>query len=183
MTAPTFLAPDELWPTKLPNSFLKRVQETMAFLPDVPPRYPICDLGEPNPLKEMIAEKWHLIESIDIDLDYQRLQGQWGTILCFEVLEHLFNPLFALENMKQALVPDGRIFLSTPYQWPQILKAKHHFHEVPTDRLEWLFDRAGLRIENRGKATIAGRWYEHVTGFRPILRYFQHTRLFQLSAK
>lgn len=172
---PTYLEKEELYPKKFPNSFLNRVKETKEFIDKI--EFPACDCGENNPMKEMINP---YITSINVDFDRDNFPGQWKTITCFEVLEHLYNPLFFLENLKKALLPDGYIYLSTPYQFPQFLKAVHHFHEIPTDRLMWLFDEAGLKIVKQGKVTIAGNWYNHIRGFRPLLRYFQKTRIYKL---
>ena len=173
----TFLPKKELWPNKLPNSFLLRAKQTIEFIDEI--RFPACDLGENNPLKEMINLK---IESLKIDFDYKAIANKYKTIFCFEVLEHLFNPLFALESMKNALLKDGFIYLSTPCQ-PHFIWGKHHFHEIDTGRLMWLFDRAELKIIKQGKATIAGKWYNHIQGVRPLIRLFQKTRLYKLSKK
>lgn len=181
MKSPTFLTKKQLWweDNKLPNSFLNRARDTIDFIDDEL-RMPCIDMGEINPLKRMI-EKQHDIEiiSCDIDLDYSSIRGEWNTIFCFEVLEHLFNPLFALENIKTAMTNDGILYLSVPCQ-PHFLWSKHHFHEIDDIRLGWLLDRAGFKIVKRGKATIAGNWYNHLVG-RSALRYFQKTRLFKLK--
>jgi SAM-dependent methyltransferase len=113
--------------------------------------------------------------------DYIEFDVTYDTILCFEVLEHLFNPLLFLEQLKKLLKKDGVIYLSTPYQCPQILKAIHHYHEIPTDRLMWLFDAANLKIIESGKLTIAGNWYNHISGLRPFMRYFQKTRIYKIT--
>lgn len=175
---PTRLTKSELFPDKLPNSFLNRMAQTVKFLDYW--QFPACDCGEDNPAKALIDPN---IESIEIDFDREAFPGKWNTVFCLEVLEHLYNPLFFLESVKKSLLPGGVIFLSTPYQWPQMLKAIHHYHEIPDDRLNWLFDEAGLRILRKGKITIAGNWYDHFTGVRPFMRYFQHTRIFKLGVK
>jgi len=171
----TRLSREELFPNKLPNSFLNRAKQTIGFIDEI--IFPACDCGENNPLKEMMDPN---IKSVNVNFDRDNFPGSWLTITCFEVLEHLYNPLFFLENLRNALLLDGCIYLSTPYQFPQFLKAVHHFHEIPTDRLMWLFDEAGLRIIKQDKATIAGKFYEHL-GVRPFLRYLQKTRLYKLS--
>ena len=173
---PTRLAKDELFPNKLPNSFVNRAKQTIEFIDEI--IFPACDCGENNPLKEMMDSN---IKSVNVDFDRDNFPGAWLTITCFEVLEHLYNPLFFLENLKETLLPGGYIYLSTPYQIPQLLKAIHHFHEIPTDRLMWLFDEAGLAVAKQGKVTIAGNWYNHIHGIRPCLRYFQKSRIYKLT--
>jgi SAM-dependent methyltransferase len=181
----TRLDTNELWPDKLPNSFLNRAKETIRF---INPVGKIADCGEDNPLKHMIQDYFELeITSLDWNfnepLRVAKNVVKYDTILALEVLEHLFNPLVFLNSLKRLLTDDGTIYLSTPCQWPQIIKAIHHYHEIPTDRLMWLFDEAELKIIRKGKTTIAGSWYNHIYGIRPILRYFQKTRIYQLQKK
>jgi SAM-dependent methyltransferase len=178
----TRLTPEELWPAKTPNYVINRFKGTVKF---VIPRGRIIDCGENNPMKQMLEEYFEIpILSIDSDFDHPfYIDDKFDTILCLELLEHLFNPLLFLIYLKRSLSSNGRIYLSTPYQFPQFLKAKHHFHEIPTDRLMWLFDAAGLSVVRSGKITIAGRWYNHLMGFRQILRYFQYTRIYELKVK
>ncbi len=180
---PTKLTKEELFSKKLASNVLNRAKQTIDFIDEI--KRPVCDCGENNPLKQMIEkEKRTKIVSLSFDFDRVNFPAyKWNTILCFEVLEHLYNPLFFLENLKNSLHKGGIIYLSTPYQFPQFLKARHHYHEIPTDRLMWLFDEAGLRIIKKDKITIAGNWYNHIRGFRPFLRYFQKTRIYKLEIK
>ncbi|MHB1155512.1 MAG: class I SAM-dependent methyltransferase [Phycisphaerales bacterium] len=41
--------------------------------------------------------------------------GSFDYIWCSEVLEHLFSPLYALQQMKRVLKPNGKILLTVPY--------------------------------------------------------------------
>ena len=182
----TGLEQQELWPEKLPNSLKNRIKKTIDFLKTENLSGQIADCGENNPMKEAI-EKYFDIKIYNLDWDfndplpmYPAIGYKFDVIFCFEVLEHLFNPLLFLNHLKYHLKPESIIFLSTPYQWPQKLKSIHHYHEIPTDRLLWLFDAANLKIVKQGKITIAGNWYNHIHGIRPLLRYFQKTRMFKL---
>lgn len=176
----TILKPNELWPDKLPNSFLNRAKETIRF---IQPFGTMADCGEDNPLKHMIEDHFK-IQIISLDWNFNEplhTVRTYNTIFAFEVLEHIFNPLVFLDSLKAMLLDNGSIYLSTPYQRPQIIKAIHHYHEIPTDRLMWLFNEAKLEVIREGKITIAGNWYEHIHGIRPILRYFQKTRIYELK--
>jgi SAM-dependent methyltransferase len=180
----TRLDHDELFPDRFPNSFKNRVNETIAFLRyESPYGKLIADCGEDNPMKRAIEKDLDLrIDSLDWDFNCPAPEtGKYDVVLCFEVLEHLYNPLLFLNELKGKLLPGGIIYLSTPYQRPQILKAIHHYHEIPDDRIMWLFDEAGLRVEKMERVTIAGNWYDHILGIRPVLRYFQHTRMYKLA--
>jgi SAM-dependent methyltransferase len=180
----TRLDKSELWPEKLPNSFTRRVKQTIDYLDKQGLKGRIADCGENNPMKEAIESHFKIkIDSLDWDFNRENtITEKYDAILCFEVLEHVFNPLLFLEQLKKMLADGGIIYLSTPYQYPQFLKAIHHYHEIPADRIIWLYKEAGLKILDRVKVTIAGSWYNHLLGFRPVLRYFQYTRLYKLVA-
>lgn len=181
LVAPTFNLPEELWNISKAKSFERRVAGTLSFL-ELPLKGPILDLGVDNALKGFISRELdvEIVSCEDVDFDYDPIPGIWGTILCFEVLEHLFNPLFCLENMKRSLLDEGSIYISTPGQM-KLLWDYRHYHEIDDKRLRWLFDRAKLSVVKKGKASMRGAWWQHICGVRPILRTFQYTRLFQLK--
>lgn len=182
MKAQTYLSKSELWPEKLPNSFTNRVDQTIDYIYD-DLRGEFADIGEYNPMSKMISDNLLIqIDQIDGDFNFPiNTEKKYGTVFCFEVLEHIFNPLTLLISIKNMLRKNGIIYLSTPRQFPQILKAVHHFHEIPEDRLMWLFEAAKLRVLDKSKITIAGSWYNHIHGIRPVLRYFQKTRIYKLE--
>jgi len=172
------MSTDELWDVEK-NCFRNRYRETIAF---INPKGRVADCGEPNALKcEIVKHFGMAIDSIEWDFNYpHREENKYDTILCFEILEHLFNPLTFLESIRDMLTEGGCIYLSTPYQWPTFLRGIRHYHEIPTDRLMFLFAAAGLEVVDAGKATMAGNWYNHLFGIRSMLRYFQKTRLYKL---
>ena len=172
----------EIW--SYSNNVLNRIKGTINLL-EGKLKGGIADCGENNPLKKSIEEYFNLeIDSLDWDFNWtMHFNKKYDIILCFEVLEHIMNPLLFLVELKKLLKDDGVIYLSTPHQKPQIIKAKHHYHEIPTDRLMWLFNAADLYSTHIGNVTIAGNWYNHIFGIRPILRYFQKTRVYKLNNK
>ena len=181
MTHPTRIKKDVLWSKKNTYWFKRRANEIANFIDEW--KEPIADMGDRNPLIEFLEEHLHFsTTAIDgIDFDKDEIDGQYGTIFCFAILEHLFNPLFALENMKKALIPDGILYLATPGR-PHFLWTEHHFHEIDDKRIEWLFDRAGFQIVKSRKAYLRRRLREHLTGIRPLIRYFHKSmRLYKLK--
>ena len=167
------------------NKLTNRAVDTLNFIND-DLYFPVCDCGEDNPFRHLICPD---AKSVDVNFDMARFPGYWKTILCFEVLEHLYNPLYFLKQLKRSLLPNGVIYLSTPYRLPFLYESAHHFHEIPNDRIQWLFDEAGLKVIKTGKARICGNWYQYFYGIRPIIRYlffrkyFYSTRLYKLVAK
>jgi 2-polyprenyl-3-methyl-5-hydroxy-6-metoxy-1,4-benzoquinol methylase len=50
--------------------------------------------------------------SVPEDLDWE--EGSFDTILCYDVLEHLYDPWSTLRQLKTLLAPNGRIHVSIP---------------------------------------------------------------------
>lgn len=77
----------------------------------------------------------------------------FDVIWCSEVLEHLFDPGFAVREMQRVLAPGGRLLVTVP------------FHGVFKDVLIALF-----------------RWDEHFAPTNPHIRFFTRKTLSQLAA-
>jgi hypothetical protein len=179
MKSPTKTDQSYLWEHIEMNTLRNRAKDTLKFIGD-DWDYQMCDCGVDNPFKHLTFKD---AISIHVDFDRDKFPGEWRTILCFEVLEHLYNPLFFLENLRCSLLPGGCIYLATPYRYPVIFEAPHHYYEIPNDRIRWLFDEAGLEIVREGKVRFVGKWYQHIHGIRPILRYlfFNYSRIYKLQ--
>ena len=136
----------------------------------------VLDIGVRNPLGALLGKHYNIeLDNTEIDLDIGELSGKYDTIFCFEVIEHLFNPLHCLLGVHRILKSDGRLFLSTPKGKPHFLWWKDHFHELHIAELINLFGRA--RFEVIRIKCIRYRplcWY--FTGFRPFLRLFFERR-------
>ena len=182
----TRLEQKELWPNNFPSSFWNANKEIVNYLKKEELQgKSIVDIGEANPKKSCIENMLlQKIDSFDANFDYDFTSDKkYDVIFCLEVLEHLYNPLRFLENISRMLNKDGIIYLSTPYQYPHFLKSPRHYHEIPSDRIQWLFDAANLDMVDKVKITLAGNWYNHIFGIRPMLRYFQKTRMYKLKLK
>ena len=105
-----------------------------------------------------------------IDLDTESLSGQYDIITAFEIIEHLFNPLHFLLQIKSIIKKNGTLYLSTPKGKPYFLWSKDHFHEMGYERLFSLIDRSGFKIIRKKEIRIQP-FYFYLTGFRPILRF------------
>jgi|GEM_PF-6136217 len=162
-----------------PTEIRRRVAtQILAFLQDTP--RPIYDLGEPNYKKSLLSSALGQIPSVyGIDFDCDELPVVAGTWFCFEILEHLYNPLHFLEQLRTQLEENGVIYLSTPAR-PHFLWTEHHFHEIDDQRIQWLFDRAQLKICRQTKIRLFRGWRFHLSGIRPLLRVGTYTRLYEL---
>lgn len=133
----------------------------------------VLDIGEKSPLSEKLSSQYKIkIDQTDIDLDIEKLNGTYDTVFCFEVIEHLFNPLHLLLEIQKVLSSKGRLYLSTPKRRPHFMWYKYHFHEFSKSELINLIDRAGFEII-RKQYKMSGRpLIGYFKGIRPISRLF-----------
>lgn len=79
--------------------------------------------------------------------------------ICLEVAEHVSDPQTLLLEISRVLKPGGQLFISAPFLYP-IHDAPHDFQRFTRHGLQYLVERAGLRIlgiESRvGSINIAG---------------------------
>ena len=61
--------------------------------------------------------------------------NEYNTVICAETLEHVEDPLFALVNLRHALLPGGWILVTMPFAFP--------VHNFPNDY--WRFTPNGMR--------------------------------------
>jgi SAM-dependent methyltransferase len=141
------------------------------------------DIGERNPFTEQMEQRFHI--KIDdtglLDLDTEKLQGKYNTIFCFEVLEHLMNPLFFMQNCYEVLEKQGKMFISTPLRNPDFLRDNEtHFNEYRPKELQQLCARVGFHINRLHVVKhIPKRWL--FKGMRPALRYLIFGRNIQVE--
>lgn len=80
---------------------------------------------------------------------FERLAGQFDTVLCLSLLEHLADPRAALENAKLALEPGGRLIVLVP-QGPwlhsSLDRAVGHQRRFECAELRALLENAGLHV-------------------------------------
>ncbi|MCL4176679.1 MAG: methyltransferase domain-containing protein [Verrucomicrobia bacterium] len=88
----------------------------------------------------------------DVALPFPFADAVFEVIWCSEVLEHLFDPAFAVREMQRVLAPGGRLLVTVPY------------HGVFKDVLIALF-----------------RWDEHFAPGNPHIRFFTRRTLSQVA--
>ena len=90
-------------------------------------------LNSAKSLKYNCPTKFHLV-----DLEKSFPEGMWDTIVAFELIEHLENPEFFIDNVSKHLNPNGILVFSVPHM------VANREHKV-------LFDETKIRnlISNR----------------------------------
>jgi SAM-dependent methyltransferase len=103
--------------------------------------------------------------------------GFADTVVAFQVMEHLPEPVFFLSECQRILRPGGSLFLTVPFMW--------HVHEEPSDYfrytrygLEYLLKKTGfVDITIKENTGFWQMWvlkfnYHTVRFSRGILKYF-----------
>lgn len=93
------------------------------------------------------------------------------------------NPLSFMLVLKELLLPEGSLYLSTPTRKPGFLRDKeHHFHKFHRNELDALLAKAGFKIVNE-RIINSVPWHWCFKGFRPILRYLYFNRTLLIELK
>ena len=98
-----------------------------------------------------------------------------------KILEHLFNPLYHLTEVKGMLSENGKIILSTPLAKPRVLWAKKHFHEMSIKSIKALFEASGFKII-RQEIFRVHPFIFYFSGVMPLLRlFYDKIQIYELS--
>ncbi len=167
-----------------------RWDRTIAFLrgapAPVPPPAAGLDIGDRTPMTGRLEELYGCrFDTTATDLDVGTLDGLYQVVTAFEVLEHLYNPLHLLLEVRKVLAPgaSSRLFVSTPAWKPAILQSPDHFHEMTRRSLESLIERAGYIVVRRDGFRIRPFLF-CLTGFRPMLRcIFEKIGVYELAVR
>jgi SAM-dependent methyltransferase len=101
---------------------------------------------------------------LDIDSDRARALGiadyyydgqrfpfesaSFDSILCNQVLEHVFNPAEFLGELHRVLKPGGRLLLTIPFVWDEH-EQPHDYARYSTFGLRSLFENSGFAVERQ----------------------------------
>jgi len=134
----------------------------------------IVDIGKDNPKRRFLEKYLEVeIETVDYsDFNFDVINFEADCILCFEVIEHLQNPLWFMKQLAQNMKSDTILYLSTPNR-PQVMRWNpRHFREYkPQELIDWLLNPASLRVENMAKIeALKIKWVSFLTGIRPLIR-------------
>jgi len=146
------------------------------------------DIGDRTPATDMLEAHFGCrFDTTSVDLDTEPLDRakSYPVVTAFEVIEHLYNPLHLLLQIRDALdpAPSSRLFLSTPAWKPAFLQSPDHFHEMPKRSLDALIARAGFEVARSAEFGIRSPLF-CLRGVRPMLRcIFEKIRIYELAAR
>ena len=72
-------------------------------------------------------------------------EGSFETAVCFQVLEHVPEPLQLLQEARRVLKPGGFLILTAPHIW-NLHEQPHDYYRYTLYGLRYLFEKAGLEV-------------------------------------
>ncbi len=112
----------------------------------------VLDIGSRNFFTEVLERKYNIeIDSTSCDLDegLTSPKSHYDFVHYNNVVEHQFNPLLTLLEIKKILKSDGMLILGCPLKPKWITSAKCHFHEFDEYTYQELIKRAGFKEVKR----------------------------------
>lgn len=122
----------------------------------------------------------HANENVDVYFDGEIFpfeDNSFDSVLCNQVLEHVFKPNLLLSEMYRVLKPGGKCLLTVPFLWDE--------HEQPYDYaryssfgLKYLFEKNGFQVIRHQKINadfsvitqMIKAYLYKITKFSPFLR-------------
>lgn len=87
----------------------------------------------------------YLDYEMDLNKKLSLKTGQFDTVILTDVLEHIFNPLGLLKEVRRVLKKDGKLILAVPFfYW--LHEIPHDYHRYTKYALEKYCQEAGLEI-------------------------------------
>lgn len=148
---------------------------------------PIADIGEKNDKCDYISSIYGATPTQVTceDFNYPTFHGKYRTVFCFEILEHVQNPLLFMAEVSNLLDTNGVLFLATPSRF-RFLWGSHHFFEMDKNHIEkWICTPLDLKIIRSRKIRIKPNIsIMDFIGIRPLLRLpfklFSHTIIYEI---
>lgn len=168
---PGYETTEQLWSSdpRILQKFV--ITKILPFIREVYGR-DFYDIGEKNPRMEHLKYCWRSIWVKQInsgDFNFDELEApKVDGVFCFEVLEHLQNPLFFMRQLMK--LTDGNIYVLMPEN-PRWLWHPMHFMEMKKKHFErWILNPLDLRIVRQKKILFVSSWKVYLIGLRPLLK-------------
>ena len=170
---PGYQTKKELWTVK--HKRIKRYMDNhvIPFL-QLPNDTYCLDVGEANPRMEYLKKELDLnVEQWDTkDLNFAGAEwyNYYDAIFCFDLLEHIQNPLWLMRQLKLTIKPGGSIYVNMPEN-PMWLWGDEHFFEMPMNHfIKWIANPLELKVVRQKHIFFIANWKAYFIGVRPLLR-------------
>jgi hypothetical protein len=134
------------------TNYFRRCSLTVAYLKGEGISGPMLDIGSRTQFTSILEDSFKTdIDNTkgDLDIDFTVPGKRYRTILYLHVIEHQFNPLFTLLELRDYLTDDGYIYIEYPQRG--CYNTPHHYHEIPDYQFKVLAARAGYHIVNESR--------------------------------
>ena len=147
--------------------------------------YSMLDVGEESPLTERIRQEFHgiAVSNTSGDLDTIRYVSPrvYKYVLYSHTIEHQFNPLHTLLEIRKVMTSDSVMFIILPRRG-KLLWDRGHYHEIDHYRMGLLLRRAGYSIISYQKIKAWRPWRFYLTGIRPLMRLlFEYNAYYEVK--
>jgi len=102
---------------------------------------------------DVYTETTRQIGAASVFYDGKRLpfaDGSFSSVLCNQVLEHVFEPDEFLAEVRRVLKPGGRLLLTVPFVWDEH-EQPHDFARYSSFGLQALIERNGMTVVRHQK--------------------------------
>lgn len=103
--------------------------------------YETLDLEVPHE-----GEKPDIVWDINEKLPTDRMFEQYDVVFCLEVMEYVWNPVQALNNMRRFLKQDGTLFISTPFLYPVHNPVDQDYLRYTPNGIKKLLKETGFEV-------------------------------------
>ena len=147
-------------------AYKRRFKHTTRFM--VYPGGDVLVIGEEAPFEKLVEKHYcKIFDHTDFDLNWVwSVSEVYDTILCFQVVEHLLNPLLFLDRCHKALKDNGILYISYPTHATKWFWSSGHWHEMDKSRFHYLVKQAGFKVVKYESHIM----WRKIRGFRSILR-------------
>lgn len=151
-----------------------RVPKTIKFIGDLPAGGTVLCMGGNSLFDDVIVNHFKLEKFVTVgDLDFGvKANGRidrLDAVFCFEVIEHLMNPLFAMNSLREYCDKNTKVFLSYPIR-QHLFWWEGHFHEMDRDRFLTVIESAGFEVVRYERHIVWDHPLFYLSGIRPFLR-------------
>jgi SAM-dependent methyltransferase len=128
------------------------------------------DVGLPNYISNGLNIAFCTHQSCDFNYEIRGALREFHYVTCFEIINHVMNPLQLMEQIYDLLAPGGTCYISCPVLWLIPWDhCKYNFSNYKPKKLKVLFEYAGFETV-RCEIHNPWPWWWMFYGFRPFLR-------------
>jgi SAM-dependent methyltransferase len=174
---PGFCQEPEIENARITNMRAKKI---LQFISDLKNNHPAADVGSYNVMSILLQKNMNIpiTQLTSTDFNFNAIESndvykKFKLIFCLEVLEHLQNPLFFIQNLKEYLDDDGVLILSSPSRPKFFYTPFHYLEQSPKHLQKWILTPLGLKIIRHKRLWYYKHWTIFLIGFRPLLRCFK----------